>query len=306
MLRILLFLMIFIPQIVFSQLSYLEILGNPEMLENEFVGVRDINGRLCGVVQVVSDLEGFSYNSCNGIVKVIEQPGKDLIYLSPDERCLEIYNVGGYEPLKLIFSEVGITLSSNSVWKIKIIGSKRVEQVPIVIVTDPDSAEISVDGIKQKYGETYFLPLGDHKVDIWKSGYNQISENIHVDGIKTLFQYKLVSPSGLDNRIYGQNNRNIDVDKLNKRIIEINKFIQQNKEGRLGGIALCAATIIWTTFDLIANKDKISKKRRGWDIGGLSLCSIGMFGLVSELFEERDLKKEREELNEQIRKILNK
>jgi len=69
---------------LFSQeLSKMQIVGTPEKSSSELVGVRDANGRFCAAIQVISDMDGFSYDSYNGVVKVDDQPGKNMVYLQP-------------------------------------------------------------------------------------------------------------------------------------------------------------------------------------------------------------------------------
>lgn len=106
-------------------ISNLQVVGKPHKSDDEFVGRKDINGRLCAAIQVVSDLEGLAYDSHNGIVGDIDhRPGFDMIYLQPDEKVLTVF-MSGYEPLKIILSEIGIRLKSREVWKIKITGEKQ-------------------------------------------------------------------------------------------------------------------------------------------------------------------------------------
>src|SRR3972149_468775 len=81
-----------------QQLSKLHLAGKPEKSATEIVAVKDDNGRFCAAAQVVSDMDGFSYDAYNGVVKVDDQPGRDMVYLQPDERVLEIFK-SGYQPL---------------------------------------------------------------------------------------------------------------------------------------------------------------------------------------------------------------
>ena len=106
--------MMFLSNSLFAQLAEMQIVGKPQKLESEFVGVRDANGRICAAIQVISDQDGFRYQSYNGVVKVDDEPGKDMVYLQPDERVLEIF-LSGYKPLKVILSEIGIQLREREV-----------------------------------------------------------------------------------------------------------------------------------------------------------------------------------------------
>lgn len=104
-----------------AETSKMQIVGKPEKSKSEIVAVRNANGRFCAAIQVISDMEGFSYDSYNGVVRIDDNPGKDMVYLSPDERVLEIYKTG-YEPLKIILYEIGIILKGKDVWMLKISG----------------------------------------------------------------------------------------------------------------------------------------------------------------------------------------
>ncbi len=107
-----------------SSLSQMSVLGKPYKSSTEFVGLRDDNGRICAMIKVISDIDGFKYDSYNGVIKVDDKPGEDRVYVSPDERVLEIYK-SSYEPLKLILSEYGIQLHPKEVWILKIEGAPK-------------------------------------------------------------------------------------------------------------------------------------------------------------------------------------
>ena len=89
--------------ISFAQLSQFQIAGKPEKMKTPIPEVIDINGRICAAIQVVADMEGLKYDSYNGVVKVIDLRGNDMLFLSPDERVLKIYH-SGYQPLKIILA----------------------------------------------------------------------------------------------------------------------------------------------------------------------------------------------------------
>ena len=99
-----------------AQFDKMEISGNPVKIENEFASARDANGRICAAIKIISDMDGFKYDANNGVVKVEHKPGQDIVFLSPDERVLDIYKTG-YTPLKIILSEVNVHLKSTFVRK---------------------------------------------------------------------------------------------------------------------------------------------------------------------------------------------
>jgi len=175
-----------------QELAQLQIVGKPEKSATEFVGasIRDINGRICAAVQVISDLDGFTYDAYNDVVKVTSMPGRDMVYLQPDERVLTIFH-SGHEPLKIILFEVGIKLEQKAVWVVKISGEKKLEKVPIAIITNPPGAEVIVDG--QSYGmvEKLQVEAGVREIRVRKEGYEPIIQTEQVDENNNLFRYEL-------------------------------------------------------------------------------------------------------------------
>ena len=136
-------------------------------------------------------MDGFKYDAYNGVVKVDDQPGEDRVYLQPDERVLEIYR-SGYEPLKLILSDYGIQLHSKEVWTIKIAGRAPAGNLlPVIIVTNPSDARITVDGKNAQSGKAIKLTKGQHRLLITKKGYRTINRAITVDEDHALFNFTL-------------------------------------------------------------------------------------------------------------------
>ena len=94
-----------------QQLKKMQIIGKPQkMQDGEMIVRKDANGRFCAAIKFVSDMDGFSYDSWDGIVgDIINKPGQDIVFVTPTERVLEVFKIG-YEPLKIILSDQGITL----------------------------------------------------------------------------------------------------------------------------------------------------------------------------------------------------
>ncbi len=174
-----------------AQLPTMEIIGNPERVENEIVTRRDTNGRYCAAIQIVTDLKGVKYESYNGIVgDILQRPGQDMIFLSPDERVLQIFH-SDHQELKIIFSELGIKLDSKAVWQIVISGNKQPDQIPINIIVKPAGARITFDNEYLGTGEQFTLSQGEHVLNIEKSEYQLVTDTINVDLTNTLFKYNL-------------------------------------------------------------------------------------------------------------------
>jgi hypothetical protein len=178
--------LICLPCFCFAQLS-LE--GEPKLLQGEIVAKRDINSRFCAALQIISNLDGFSYDANNGVVDVEDKPGKDMVYLSPDERMVEIYH-SGFEPLRLILSEAGIDLQPKQVWRITIAAKSTGSLIPINILTEPEDATVHIDGETQKE-ETYKVSPGRHRIQVTHSGYETQQRDVEVSADQTLFEFEL-------------------------------------------------------------------------------------------------------------------
>jgi hypothetical protein len=175
-----------------SSLAKMSIDGKPQKSANEFVSRRDVNGMICAAIQVISDIDGFKYQSNNGIVgNVDDQPGRDMVYLSPNERVLEIFKTG-YEPLKIILSEYGIQLREKEVWQIKIKGDAKTGDLLLVtFVVQPPDAVITIDGQPAKSDKPVKLSKGPHQLRIEKQDFQPVEETITVSEKEVLFRRTL-------------------------------------------------------------------------------------------------------------------
>ena len=175
-----------------SQLKELHLAGQSGKLDSELVMVRDASQRLCSCIKVISDMDGFKYQSYNGVVRVDDHPGEDLVFVSPDERVLEIYK-SGYKPLKLILSEIGIILTEKQVWQIEIAGEPEPNSLSVVIITQPEDALIKINGTVQDSGlKQYRMQAGIYDLLIEKEGFVSVDTTVHVDKSQTLFEFTLL------------------------------------------------------------------------------------------------------------------
>ena len=176
---------------VFAQLPKITIDGNPILLDESFEERRDINGRLCAVIKVISKMEGFAYDAYNGIVgDVIDKQGEDIIYLQPDEQVFMVFRTG-YEPIKIIFSEIGIQLTENQIWKIQIKGLTA-SLLPVSFIINPSDVNISINGRSRGSGPTFQLYQGEYMIKLEKKGYLSLLDTILVNESHILFNYQLV------------------------------------------------------------------------------------------------------------------
>jgi len=190
--------LIALSQLAFAQLPIMQIVGNAQKVNNEIVSRRDTNGRFCAAIQIKSSIDGLAFSSYSGIVGDIDhKPGRDMVYLQPDERVLEVYATG-YEPFKIILSEYGIHLKPKEIWEIIVTGDKINDEIPINIIVKPDGASITIDHEPSSTGRQFSVVEGDHKLIIEKSGYQSLKETIKVDLTNTYFEYTLEEVEDVD------------------------------------------------------------------------------------------------------------
>jgi formylglycine-generating enzyme required for sulfatase activity len=189
-----LILLCFCVSVVYAQeTKELKIIGKAKKLETgEMVARRDGNGNYCAAIQLVSNLEGFTYDSFDGIVgNIDDKPGMDMVYLTSTERVLQIFKTG-FKPLKIILSDYGISLKPREVWQIEINGENTADQLPVTIRFTPADASLSIDGKPLTLASTYNLSVGQHSVNIAKDGFQSIEKTISVDDKNVFFEYKLL------------------------------------------------------------------------------------------------------------------
>ena len=178
-----------IPLMAQTDLAKMEVVDTPVLSETEIVARRLPDGRFCAGIKVISDLEGFSYDSYLGVSGMDDKPGQDIIFTDPAERVLLLYHVG-YEPLKIILSEYGIQLKERQMWEIKVKGGK-VDILPVSFILNPKDAEVIIDGRNMGSGPTFQMKAGEHVVQVGKNGFIYKNDTINVNPNSVFFSYVL-------------------------------------------------------------------------------------------------------------------
>ncbi|TNE71670.1 PEGA domain-containing protein [bacterium] len=175
-----------------QEIPELRIVGLGELQENEIVAsvIRDINGRIASGLIIESDLMELAYESNNGIIKRDIKPGRDFLFLSPDERIVTVYKAG-YKPLKIVLADVGVRLRSSMVFKISITADRKKVEVPVNVVVVPEDAHIILNNEVIQNAQTTQLLEGKYPISISADGYETITDSILVAPEKTLFKYEL-------------------------------------------------------------------------------------------------------------------
>jgi len=176
--------------LAYTQSSELKLIGKPERVESEIVAKRDASGYFCAAIQIISNMDGFSYESNNGVVDVDDKPGMDIVYLQASERVLEIYQTG-FKPLRIILSEVGISLREKEVWKIELGGDTTIEELyrltfrinePDIFIKRGNYAPVQVRGTSA----VFEMLKGKHDFQFLKAGFQDQIQTIDLEEDKTI------------------------------------------------------------------------------------------------------------------------
>jgi formylglycine-generating enzyme required for sulfatase activity len=192
----LVFISLFVLTASFAQQTKLHLIGEPRLSPTEIVAVKDDkSGQFCSAIQIITDLTDFGYSSELGVVKVdFSKPGRDMVFLLPDERFLEIYHPD-YEPKKLIFSELGIQLQPKQTWIIKISGdATSAGGIAVLIDANVESALLTVDGENRGIvrREALMLNEGEHEVRLQKAEHEILIDTLLVGVDQKPVKYNLV------------------------------------------------------------------------------------------------------------------
>lgn len=186
-----LFLLLAGTQVQAQELRELRVTGTAKKLDNEMIARRDINGEYAAAIQIITNLQGLSYDSFDGIVgEVDSKPGQDMVFVTHRERVLEVYALG-YEKLQIILSENGIHLKPREVWQITISGdAPPAATLPVTIRITPPDAALTIDG-KPASGTTHSLTPGSHTLKIEKEGFKTEEKTISVSEKQVFFELAL-------------------------------------------------------------------------------------------------------------------
>jgi len=141
------------------EIPELIIVNDAVKLDNSIINaVIDKDGQPSIAIQIVSNLDDFTYDSNNGVIKVDrDTPGQDIVYLSLHERLLTIYHKG-FKPKNLILRQVGITPTPRSMWRVEVSGHNRgtlnEKRGTSTLRSTPSGAQISISGYPEFQAST--------------------------------------------------------------------------------------------------------------------------------------------------------
>ncbi|MBE0638194.1 MAG: SUMF1/EgtB/PvdO family nonheme iron enzyme [Bacteroidales bacterium] len=185
------FSLLFVLQGFAQELRQLRMTGTAKKLDNEMIARRDINGEYAAAIQVITNLDGLSYDSWDGVVGEVERkPGQDMVFVTHRERVLEVYALG-YQKLQIILTEKGIHLKPREVWQITISGdAPPAATLPVTIRITPADAVLTIDD-QPATGTTHSLTPGSHALKIEKEGFKTEEKTINVTEQQVFFEFAL-------------------------------------------------------------------------------------------------------------------
>jgi len=149
--------------------------------------IRDVNGKMCGMVRIYTDLKDFAFTP--NPAKVIYKTGEVQVFLSPGARKIVIAKEG-FAKKEWIFPT---SLDAGTVYKIELAANTGMTgDIPVNIIATPNGATLFVDGVDKGVTETAQLAAGKHKIRLEKAGFAVVEADITVSLQNTLFKYPLV------------------------------------------------------------------------------------------------------------------
>ena len=155
----------------------------------ELVGRLDANGVKAAAIIVYSDINGLSFDSNDGIVGNVDQtkPGRNVVFVSADERKLQVFAVGR-APLTLYIRDLGIVLKKGSSWSLRITGNKKNSLGTgwLSVRTEPAGTNFEYElGAGNWVGrtppfDTIALPSSIYPVRITKRFYRTVDDTIEI------------------------------------------------------------------------------------------------------------------------------
>ena len=139
---------------------------------------------------VETALTKLSFESTRGILpgSVEErEPGGWWVKLKPGVQLISI-SAEGFLPLK----EIRHNFVQRQAWAIKVTAkTPEVHELPVVIRVEPSGADVSIDGKATDISGSARFAIGEHSIEIVKSGYVTIKDNFTVNLHNILFEYTL-------------------------------------------------------------------------------------------------------------------
>lgn len=193
------FIIISISLFVFSSLitiaqsvNEMHVVGKAEYLSDEIVdsSLKNDKGNVCAGLVIETNLNGLSFNSSEGIIKISTYPGKILLFLSPEERVVKVYKTN-FLPLIIDLSNYGIMLKSGEVFKLSITDLADSNLISVNFIISPNDATLYIDDEEREGNQVHSLSYGEHHLVISKNGFEVKFDTINVSYRSKDFVYEL-------------------------------------------------------------------------------------------------------------------
>ncbi len=148
-----------------------------------------------GLLIVESPIQGLKFKSTNPLRKgwiyqKDDEPGIWYVKVSAGTNIIDI-SADGFLPLLNIRKVFGV----REAWKIRVTPkTPEVNELPVVIRVEPSEADVRIDGNRTDVSGSVKLAIGEHSIEITKSGYVTIKDNFTVNPDNILFEYTLEKP----------------------------------------------------------------------------------------------------------------
>ncbi len=183
---IIIFIIFIFSMLCSEELNKLTVVGKAKLVQDIIpASIKDANNRRAACIVFLTDLTvDMDFRPNIELVKLVSKAGRYEVFVQPRERVIEVF-ASGFKPLNVVLSTYGIhRLESGEVYEIEITGNVKTSQIPVVITSNQNNAEIFVDGkSKGKTANkmlTTNIGVGTHKIKVIKDGFvsQEITETI--------------------------------------------------------------------------------------------------------------------------------
>ncbi len=190
------FLIFFLTSLTFAtEFQVLDFQEDTMNLRGTVRQYKDMNADLCAVLRVESDVQGdLNLADVQVYHRDKESAGVYYFYVSFRERHVTFASEG-YLPLTF---KIPLQMGKGKVYIVRMqsvgVTPDPASELPVVIQIEPEGSTVRIDGEQLEVSGSPKLTIGEHDIEIVKSGYVTIMDKFTVNEENIFFKYSLEKP----------------------------------------------------------------------------------------------------------------
>ncbi|NQU04728.1 MAG: PEGA domain-containing protein, partial [Calditrichaeota bacterium] len=143
------------------------------------------------ILVVYSDIEKMTFQTNHGGIINVDNPNRGVfrVWLMPGTHQMT-YSAEGFRSIK-----DRIFIKSKGVGEVRVkVAQATLGELPVVIRVEPAGTDVQIDGEQVDVSGSLKLAIGEHTIEITKSGYVTVKDKLNVSNDNILFEYTLQKP----------------------------------------------------------------------------------------------------------------